>query len=84
VTSVTVCRLKTKIILSKKESNAMQTTKAVVAKTAVADEREPLTMQKRVGSTTYVVTVRFRAKSVEILEDKLLRLIEREVTANVN
>ena len=71
----------------------MQTTKAVVAKTAVTDEREPLTMQKRVGSTTYVVTVRFKTNVcgvnskrivTEHLEDKLLRLIESEVTANVN
>ena len=61
----------------------MQTTQNVVAKTAVTDEREPLTMQKRVGSTTYVVTVRFRAKCAETLEDKILRLIESEVTADV-
>ena len=57
----------------------MQTTQNVVAKTAVADEREPLTMQKRVGSTTYVVTARFSYKNAETLEDKILRLIEREV-----
>ena len=60
----------------------MQTTKIVVAKAAVTDEREPLTMQKRVGSTTYVVNVRFGAKCAETLEDKLLRLIESEVRKN--
>ena len=57
----------------------MQTTQNVVAKTAVRDEREPLTMQKRVGSTTYVVSVRFCENAKETLEQKMLRLIEQEV-----
>ena len=58
----------------------MQTTQNVVAKTAVIDEREPLTMQKRVGSTTYVVNVRFSNKATETMEDKILRMIESEVS----
>jgi hypothetical protein len=57
----------------------MQTTSTVVAKTARDAEREPLTLRKRVGSTTYVVSVRFSRTSRETLQDKLLRLIEREV-----
>lgn len=56
----------------------MQTTN-VVAKTAVTDEREPLTLQKRCGSTTYVVSIHFCEEAKETLEDKILRLIEREV-----
>jgi hypothetical protein len=56
----------------------MQTTN-VVAKTAVTDEREPLTLQKRCGSTAYVVSVHFCEEAKETLEDKILRLIEREV-----
>jgi hypothetical protein len=36
-------------------------------------------MQKRVGSTTYVVSVRFSDKIIETLEDKIIRLIESEV-----
>ena len=56
----------------------MQTT-TVVAKTAVTDEREPETLQKRIGSTTFVVSVRFSATSGETLEQKLLRIIESEV-----
>jgi len=60
----------------------MQTTQNVVAKTACSTEREPLTMQKRVGSTTYVVSVRFSQTSRETMQDKILRLIEREVTVN--
>ena len=61
----------------------MQTThmQNVVANTAsLMSEREPLTMKKRVGSTTYVVSVRFGAKCAETLEDKILRLIKQEVS----
>jgi len=57
----------------------MQTTQNVEAKTARKAEREPMTMLKRVGSTTYVVSVRFSDKTTETLEDKVLRLIESEV-----
>jgi hypothetical protein len=57
----------------------MQTARNAVAKTAVVtDEREPLTMRKRIGSTTYVVSVRFSQTSRETLQDKVLRFIERE------
>ena len=67
----------------------MQTVENTVVTTSRNAESEPISrttanLLKRVGSTTYVVTVRFRAKSVETLEDKLLRLIESEVTADVN
>jgi hypothetical protein len=40
---------------------------------------EPLNLTKRIGSTTYVVAVHFSRTSNETIEDKLLRLIEREV-----
>jgi len=40
---------------------------------------EPVTLLKRIGSTTYKVSVRFSETSKETMEDKLLRLIEREV-----
>jgi len=56
----------------------MQTTEEVVARTAVTNEREPLNMRKRIGSTTYVVSVRFSQKSRETMQDKVLRLIESE------
>jgi hypothetical protein len=39
-------------------------------------------LQKRIGSTTFVVSVRFSATSTETLEDKILRLIEREARNN--
>ena len=33
---------------------------------------------RRIGSTTYLVTVRFSGKGKETFEDKILRLIEKE------
>jgi hypothetical protein len=36
-------------------------------------------LQKRIGSTTYVVNVHFCENAKETLEDKILRLIESEV-----
>jgi len=36
-------------------------------------------LRKRIGSTTYVVSVHFSKTSKETIEDKILRLIEREV-----
>jgi hypothetical protein len=59
----------------------MKTTTAVksAAESAVTDEREPLKLQKRIGSTTFIVNVRFSNTSNETPEDKILRLIEREV-----
>ena len=39
----------------------------------------PQTYRKRIGSTVYVVSVHFSETSQETAEDKLLRLIKREV-----
>ena len=40
------------------------------------------TLRKRIGSTTYVVSVHFSKTSKETMEDKIFRLIEREVRNN--
>jgi hypothetical protein len=56
----------------------MQTVNAAAA--TAKPEREPLKLLKRLGSTTFMVTVRFSETSKETLEDKILRLIEGEVT----
>jgi hypothetical protein len=56
----------------------MQTTNVVAATARDSAEREPLTLQKRCGSTTYVVSVHFCEDAKETLEQKLFRLIERE------
>ena len=41
---------------------------------------EPVKLLKRIGSTTFEVVVHFSERSSEKLEDKILRLIEREVS----
>lgn len=40
---------------------------------------EPLMLRKRIGSTTFLVNVRFSSTSTETLEEKIHRLIAREV-----
>jgi len=40
---------------------------------------QPVMLQKRIGATTYVVSVRFSQTSRETMQDKVLRLIESEV-----
>jgi hypothetical protein len=58
----------------------MTTTTAVksAAKTSRIAESEPVNLQKRIGSTLFEVSVRFSQISDETIEDKILRLIERE------
>jgi hypothetical protein len=56
----------------------MNTTKISPATTS-AQRSEPTTLVKRVGSTTFVVSIRFNEFAKETLDDKILRLIEREV-----
>jgi hypothetical protein len=73
----------TKTIILLKRGQSMKTTTAVKspAKTASRmSEREPLMLQKRIGSTVYSVSIRFSDKVTETLEDKLLRMIEGEVS----
>ena len=41
--------------------------------------REPVKLQKRIGSATYIVNVRVSDSATETMEQKLLRIIEREV-----
>jgi len=57
---------------------------ASAALTAQCEGREPLKLRERIGSTTFEVTVHFSNTSRETLEDKLLRLIEREVMADAS
>jgi len=58
----------------------MQTQKASAVKTQGGNAHaEPLNLTKRIGSTTYVVSVHFSRTSKETVEDKLIRLMEREV-----
>jgi hypothetical protein len=41
---------------------------------------EPLKLLTRIGSTTYKVSIRFSDNATETMEQKLLRLIESEVS----
>jgi len=52
---------------------------ASAAKTRSKAHAEPLMLRKRIGSTMFIVNVRFSEKSNETMEDKIFRLIEREV-----
>jgi len=62
--------------LTKNSMSAVHTGTAVsVANTPQA----PQTFRKRVGSTVYEVTIHFSQTSKETAEDKLKRLIKREV-----
>jgi len=58
----------------------------VIAPTKGADaaktperEGEPVKLRRRIGSTTYTLTIRFSKTATETAEEKVLRLIEREV-----
>lgn len=57
----------------------MTTTTAVTSAALTPTEAEPVKLQKRIGSTTFVVSIRFSDKPTETLEQKLLRIIESEV-----
>jgi hypothetical protein len=66
------------LIFSKKEPiTMMQTAKAAAV---MPIEAEPRKLLRRIGSTTYKVAIRFSETATETLEQKMLRLIEREVT----
>ncbi|GHU94586.1 hypothetical protein FACS1894208_05910 [Clostridia bacterium] len=60
----------------------MQTTN-VAAETGVQTSApEPPHLRKRIGSTLFEVSVRFSEKCRETMEQKMLRMIEREVQQN--
>jgi hypothetical protein len=43
---------------------------------------EPMKFVKRIASTTFTVNIRFNERGSEPLEQKLLRIIESEVSSN--
>lgn len=46
--------------------------------------REPVKLLERIGSATVEVSIHFSNTSKETMEDKILRLIEREVTKDAS
>ena len=51
---------------------------AVTADGSIERTDKPLRITKRIGSTTYKVSVHFSRTSRETMGDKLVRLIERD------
>ncbi len=65
--------------MMKKGVNLMNTT-AIVGTASTSDHKsEPVKLRKRIGSTVFLVNVHFSETSAERLEDKILRMMEREV-----
>ena len=54
-------------------------TTALTSAAATSAMSEPVKLLQRIGSTDYVVTVRFNPTATETIEDKILRMIESEV-----
>jgi hypothetical protein len=65
---------------SKKEEPIMHKISTPVKSQRVADTSR---FTKRIGSTEYKVGVYFKQDAKETLEDKIFRIIEREVCRNV-
>jgi hypothetical protein len=57
-----------------------QTVLKTAAKTSRTAESEPLKLLKRIGLTTFTVTIRFNENSAETIEDKILKLVESGVS----
>jgi len=63
------------------------TTNANAVKTATTPttirnaEREPVKFVKRIGSTSYTISTRSSGTATETIGDKIIRLIESEVSA---
>jgi len=57
---------------------AATSTSTAAATVITPKEAKPLIMQKRIGSTTFLVEIRFSQTSKETLEEKILRMVESE------
>jgi len=45
---------------------------------------EPITMRKRIGSVVYEVIIHFNQDAKEVMHDKILRLMRRDMEASVS
>ena len=57
----------------------MQTENRIATERGENHAADPPQFTKRIGSTTYKVSVHFSRTSKETMNDKILRLIEREI-----
>ena len=55
-------------------------TSEMTANTVIVPEK-PVTMLKRIGSTTYSISVNFSKTNKETVQDKILRLIKNDIYA---
>ena len=67
------------IIIFLQGDQSMNTTTISNMATTLICTGEPVKLMRRIGSTAYEVTVHFSNIETETMEDKLLRMIEREV-----
>jgi len=57
------------------------TAPAVAGTQGVRTDAEPIKLQKRIGSIVYEVEIHFDPNATETLNDKILRLMRREMEA---
>jgi hypothetical protein len=60
----------------------VKNTQAQTNSTGEREVFEPKVLYKRIGTTTYIVSVNFDYADTEKLEEKVFRLIEREARSN--
>ena len=59
----------------------MQTTAKITKDPEQRSHSKPFTFRRRIGNITYEVEVRFNPNATETLDDKILRLMRREMEA---
>ena len=59
----------------------MQTATKGIAENPVIGQAKPYKILKRIGSTNYEVSIHFSQTSKETIEDKMLRLMLRDVNS---
>ena len=64
------------------DTTVIAPTKGADAAKTLRREGEPVKLRRRIGSTTYTLTIHFSATATETAEEKVLRMIEREVERN--
>ena len=59
----------------------MQPTAKITGKPEQRNHSEPFTFRRQIGNIVYEVEVRFNPNATETLDDKILRLMRREMEA---
>ena len=64
------------------DTTVIAPTKGADAANPLRREGEPVKLRRRIGSTTYTLAIHFSETATETAEEKVLRMIEREVERN--